>query len=125
MLIYLAGPLDGISAHEGQGWYARAAACAPEGAVLYCPGRAFLYAGRNPRSVDYANRAVIKAADVLIARLDGPGRALGTCREIEYAKSLGKPVIVVGDLSRSLMAWDLHVVDSIQEAMERCRVRTT
>lgn len=120
MLIYLAGPLDGVDFDEAREWYEEAASFAPEGAVLYCPGRAFLLQGDDPASMDHANRSVIgMATDVVVAKLDGPGKALGTCREIEFARLRDRPVIVVSDsLQDSLMSWDLKVVGTLEEAFD-------
>lgn len=118
MLIYLAGPLDGISWEEGRSWYEEAAALAPSDVVLYCPGHAFMFQAADAMRMDMANRAVIAmVADAVLAKLDGPGKALGTCREIEFAKRLDKPVVAVG-APDSLLTYDLITVDSLEEGME-------
>ena len=118
MLVYCAGPLDGVSWGEGRDWYEEMAALSPLGWALYCPGLAFKDATEDPRSMDVANRVVIShACDVVIAKLDGPGMGFGTIREIEFARMLGKPVIVIGEIV-SLLAHDIKVVDSLEDAVE-------
>ena len=117
LLIYLAGALDGVSYSDGRDWYGVAATSAFPGAVLYCPGCAFLL--QDAKGMDAANRAVIRVADAVLANLSGPGKALGTCREIEFARSQEKPVVVVSERLESLLAYDLVVVASFEEAWER------
>lgn len=115
--MYLAGPLDGLD-NDGTTWYDEFEEIRPDDIIGFMPGRAFIGAVDNPEGMDAANRAVIRVAVGVIANLSGPGRALGTIREIEFAKSLGKPVIVVGNVSASLMAYDLIQVPDLAGAVE-------
>lgn len=115
-LIYLAGPLDGLSI-DGTTWYDEFETLCPDDVVGFMPGRAFIGAAENPSGMDAANRAVIRASHGVLANLSGPGRAFGTIREIEFAKSLGVPVIVVGDVASSLMAYDVIQTPDLQSAV--------
>lgn len=117
MLIYLAGPLDGLD-YDGTTWYDEFdRLCEGTQFVGFMPGKAYKGAVRSPINMDIANRAIIKEASAVLANLLGPGRALGTIREIEFARNLGKPVIVAGDLSASLASHDLTLVGDLEEAM--------
>lgn len=116
-LLYLAGPLDDLS-HDGTAWYDEFDKVRPNDVAGFMPGRAYLGAVDDPAGIDRANRAVIEASLGVIANLSGPGRALGTIREIEFAKRLGKPVLVMGDLSASLAAHDLTMFSSLEEIGE-------
>lgn len=118
--IYLASPLDGLD-YDGREWY-KDAAERMEGlpAVLFCPGNAYMLTDyEQARYVERYNRAAIEASHVVLANLSGPGRALGTIREIEFAKSRGKFVVVVGDVGSSLASHDLEVVPSMEEAAHK------
>jgi nucleoside 2-deoxyribosyltransferase len=117
-LIYLAGPLDGLEI-DGTAWYDDFDAVRPVSVVGFMPGRAYLGASMRMvgSSVEAANRAVIEASLGVLANLSGPGRALGTIREIEFARSRGKPVIAIGDLDVSLASHDLRVVPDLEGAV--------
>jgi hypothetical protein len=121
-LIYLAGPLDGLDI-DGTTWYDEWVKVAPDDVVSFMPGRAYLGAVDAPSEMDRANRAIIAASVGVVANLSGPGRALGTIREIEFAKSLRKPVLVVGDLSASLASHDLQMFDSLQAVSDHMASR--
>ena len=117
-LLYLASPLDALE-EDGTAWYDVFRRIRPDDVVGFMPGRAYVGASaRTASEVDRANRAVIDVSHGIIANLSGPGRALGTIREIEFAKSHGKPVIAVGDLAASLASYDLIVVPDLQSAVE-------
>lgn len=119
-LIYLAGPLDGLGKFDGTAWYDEFMAVRPADVVGFMPGRAYIGAScETAGAADRANRAVIAVSLGIVANLAGPGRALGTIREIEFAKSLAKPVIAIGDLSASLAAHDLTTVSDLQGAIDQ------
>jgi nucleoside 2-deoxyribosyltransferase len=118
--VYLAGPLDGLN-YDGREWYERAAGLL-QGfpAVCYCPGNAYLNTSyEQARFVERYNRAAIEASRVVLANLSSPGLALGTIREIEFANSRGKYVVVVGSMDSSLAAHDLEVVPDLEEAAHK------
>lgn len=115
--MYLAGPLDGLEV-DGTAWYDEFDKIRPDDVVGFMPGRAYIGAAENPAAVNLANRTIIAFSDGVIANLSGPGRALGTIREIEFAKSFGKVVIAVGYLNNSLASYDLRVVPDLQSIVE-------
>ena len=122
-LMYLAGPLDGLE-HDGTAWYDEFNAIRPDDVVAFMPGRAYQGASENPAATSVANRAMIMASLGVVADLSGPGRALGTIREIELAKGLGKPVLVVGDLSASLASYDLMTFPDLQGVVDHMTSRS-
>lgn len=121
-MLYLAGPLDALD-YDGTAWYDDFDGVRPADLVGFMPGRAYLGATPgtgNGRYVNAANKGMIQASIGVIANLSGPGRALGTIREIEFAKSHGKLVVVVGDdLSWSLASWDLVVAPDLETAIKK------
>ena len=118
LLVYLAGPIDGVSPDEALDWREAAASAAPQGMVFFSPCSAYLDTASGP-AADRANRAIIRECDVLLANLLGGGLKLGTMREIEYARSLGKPVVVISEVAgASLAAHDLTVVPTQEQALE-------
>lgn len=119
-LIYLAGPIDGISPEEARGWREDLAAITPSGVLLFNPCTA--YHGVNAmtaKGADHINRHVIAHSSAVIANLSGPGRGFGTIREIEFARYCDKIVsVVVESPLDSLLAYDVHQALSTEEALE-------
>jgi nucleoside 2-deoxyribosyltransferase len=115
IMVYLAGPIDDITRDEAQGWRKEISESAPIGVLFYLPTNA--YAGTSSvtaPAVDHMNRVAIAQSDGVLANLSGPGRGFGTIREIEFAKTMNKPVVVVQDPMRrlvSLLLHDLHMRD--------------
>lgn len=118
-MLYLAGPMDDVTTGQAQGWREWVGENAPSGVVCFSPAHAYLGATRaNFPYVDQASRHMIKhCCHGMIANLSGPGRAFGTIREIEFARSCSTPVVVIGDLE-SLLTYDLRVVTSLESAMD-------
>ena len=121
LLVYLAGPQDDVSTEEARGWREELMDIAPSGVAFFSPAHA--YGGVNPSSfssVDACNRCVIAhSADAVIANLMGPGRGLGTIREIEFGFLSGKVVVVVTDDTRSLMLHNVTVVPDLDTALHQ------
>lgn len=119
VLVYLAGPQDDVSTEQARGWRETLMSNAPSGVAFFSPAHA--YGNVNPASfppVDVCNRMVIRhVADAVIANLNGPGRAFGTIREIEWARAFNKPVVVIGEVV-SLMGHDVQTVATPAEAMQ-------
>lgn len=120
-LVYLAGPIDDVSTAHSSPWRHEAAALLKEhGVASFLPTSAYQGAAisdaRIAPAVSAINRCAIERSSHLLANLDGPGRGFGTIREIEYARSLGKPVVVVGTLV-SLEAHDVVCVPTFPEAV--------
>jgi nucleoside 2-deoxyribosyltransferase len=122
VLVYLAGPIDDVTDAQARTWREDAATEVSTGLLLFSPFHAFV-GTCNPHTImaaDAVNRLVIQSCDALIAKLDGPGRAFGTIREIEYAKLHQKHVVcVVGDQPlESLLTYDVCMATTIGEAIE-------
>ena len=124
MLVYLAGPIDaapdcGLSWREGVIDKLRA-----RGYHTYSPAHAFFLSPAGDmmkiaRQVDTINRLAIGRCDVVLAYLPKDCRTVGTPREVEYAKTIGKPVVVVIDPPNQHIAlWDVHRAASFDEALD-------
>jgi hypothetical protein len=118
IIIYLAGPIDDVT-DRGEVWREEAASLVGTGVLLFSPAHAYLNAHLvNAQSLDWMNKHVIRNSAGLLANLGGPGRGLGTIREIEFARLFDKPVAVVGDFSQHLSAWDLIFRSELEDALD-------
>lgn len=126
MMIYLAGPIDDVSAREADDWRNRAADLLNErNLVAFFPNRAYRV-NRNPSkhemgAIIHTNQHAISCSFAVLVNLTGTGRAIGTIREIEFARQMHKPVIVVADvdLVNHFALCDCEVVPSLLVAAER------
>lgn len=115
MLVYLAAPIDGVD--ENNRTLLVDTVCEALHKInvaVFRPVYAFAQTSitamtNNADKIRAINRAAITNCNALIAILSGPGRALGTIREIEFARSVKKPVFVVGSFV-SLEAFDVCMV---------------
>jgi len=71
------------------------------------------------------DRFAIFQCDAVIAYLAGEGRAFGTIREIEFARSMGKKVIVVVDSLASAFSHDVEVVPTLEVAVQELLIGVT
>lgn len=119
VIIYLAGPIDGIDGDEARNWRETVASQVGTGVLLFSPAHAYMNAMPvNAQSIDWLNKLVIQHSDGVLANLSGPGRGLGTIREIEFARMNRKPVAVVGDLDVHYSAWDLLLKPTMDEGIQ-------
>lgn len=103
MFVYRAQPIDRADEAPGVDWRVVGSeidvALRSAGHIVFRPDRAFAVGPDAP--IDYRleaiNREALARADVLIALLPPGVPTLGTGREIEVARMLGKPVAVVAD----------------------------
>ena len=124
MLVFLSGPIDAASDY-GLSWRKDVIdkLCA-RGYHAYSPAHAFFLslAGdtmKAARRVDTINRLAINQCDVVLAYLPRDCRTVGTPREIEYARTIGKPVVAVIDPpNQHISLWDVHRVASFDEAID-------
>lgn len=118
-MVFLSGPIDDISMDEASRWRDTLARQLDKLNVnVYDPARAFrINTKLSSEAVIKINKTAIEASDLLIANLSGEGRGFGTIREIEYAKSLNKQVIIIGDIV-SLSAYDCIIVNDMKELLE-------
>lgn len=120
-LVYLAGPIDGVSEDNASRWRVKMSrSLFRHGIAAYDPYAAFLGCHQNAAEQMWSlNRAAIQTADALLAYLAGPGIGFGTVREIEFARSVGKRVIVVSTQLSVMSSWDLEVVETLSDALRR------
>lgn len=119
LTVYLAGPMDDISHEEAHLWRVQLALAFPR-VLFFDPTDAWLNAGMDTaEAVDHGNRVMLWTADGVLANLGGPGRGFGTVREIEFARSRGKPVAVaIPEPLVSLLSHDVLQAPTVEEAME-------
>lgn len=121
-MVYLAGPIDGISPPEAASWRTSLALDFPD-VLFFLPNRAYANVTRESAGVmDGMNRHAIEHCTGVVANLSGKGRGFGTIREIEYACSKNKFVAVVVDPEdigeNTLLTYDLMLSKTPTEAME-------
>lgn len=121
MLVYLAGPVDGVQRQEALDWRESVSQCLNQAGVsTFSPAHAFsvvYFGGNGPsnkataRAVTEINRYTISQSSVVLAYLPKDRITIGTIREIEYAVSIGKPVVVL--VERTDVSF-LSLYDTIQ-----------
>lgn len=121
-MVYLAGPVDGITEAESRDWRAETAGDYPN-VLFFMPDTAFANANRtNARLMHHMNQHAINCSHALLANLSGPGLGFGTVREVEFAASRNKFTVVVDGqdkLAQTLLVHDLHIVKSMDEGMTK------
>jgi len=131
VMVYLAGPIDDIDVVDGACWRDQAEQLLTQrGVACFNPLTAYELPDLKDvhqamaQAVSSINRAAIQHCTLVLANLKGPGRGFGTIREIEYARALGKSVIVIGSLV-SLEAHDVVQVPDLRAAVNyilHCRL---
>lgn len=114
--VYLAGPIDHVTIEKAREW--REEIAEEFGTVLFfSPAHAYFNARvSSAEAVVNVNKHVIACCDGLLANLRDQF-SLGTIREIEFARSLSKPVAMSPRVPSSLAAGDLTQGDTLIEAM--------
>lgn len=120
MIVYLAGPIDfnkdsavNDHRHEVKKYFTKYAS-----AWVYDPSKAWDGGPEPDQFVHWANLKVIEQSDLMVAVLVRSVLTVGTILEIQYARELDIPVIVVGDVgdaSISLAALEVEVLSNIAE----------
>lgn len=126
-LVYLAGPIDDVDEDGANHWRRYVSnMLGRHGINTFNPYLAYNVANLDTikRQVSEIDRAAIAQCDMLFANLSGNGRAFGTIREIEYARSLNIPVIVVAKNLVSAFAHDVECFNEIPEAVARVTGQT-
>ncbi len=105
MLVYLAGPVDGVQRQEALDWREDMSQRLNQAGIsTFSPAHAFSvmhFGGNSPsnkataQAVTEINRYAISQSSVVLAYLPKDRTTIGTIREIEYAVSIGKPVVVL------------------------------
>lgn len=109
MKVYLASPIDQAGGVAHHGWVVDQLAASD--ITMFVPAAAFAV-GRNAPvdgSIEAINRAALAYCDAVVALLPSGVPTIGTPREIEAAKSLGKPVAVLTDIDRSFSLADCQM----------------
>jgi len=128
IMVYLAGPIDDVDIQDAKGWRdLMARQLWTKGISVFNPATAYnLNLDRNTEFISKRliniNKKAIEECDLLVANLSGKGRGFGTIREIEYAKSIGKEVIIIGELE-SLSAFDCLVFKSVLDFYSYLNIR--
>lgn len=120
-MVYLGGPVDDVPKDEAQGWRTVVAdTLMSYGVPSFNPMSPYVGDVNKLRGAAFEicsiNRFAIAKSDVVLANLTGKGMAFGTIREIEYAVSIGKRVVVAGPVV-SLFGHDVEIVDTLGEAI--------
>lgn len=125
MLIYLAGPIDAITAAEGRGWREEAAEdLAANGHIAYSPAHAFNAAGKRPTDgmdEDVANRVLrvhsdaLNASHAVLANCEG-SISHGTPLEMHQAITQGIPVFCWG-MGQSIYRFRYFNFNTADQAM--------
>lgn len=120
-MVFLSGPIDDVDGREASSWRdTLSRMLLGNGIASFNPYLAFKLEIDQKFIADKVisiNKAAIDQCDLLIANLNGPGRAFGTIREIEYARLKNIPVIIIGDVV-SLSAHDCVVLKDFKELYE-------
>jgi len=144
MLVYLAGPVDGVQRQEALDWRENVSQRLNQADIsTFSPAHAFsvVYSGGNSlpnkvtaRAVTEINRYAISQSSVVLAYLPKDRTTIGTIREIEYAVSIGKPVVVLVERTDipflslhdtiQVSDWD-KAVDAVIEALLTGLFRTS
>lgn len=117
--VYLAGSIDAVSVDTARNWrYAVSEQLSQYGISTFNPATAFTSAHRtSAEKITTINRHVISISDIVLVKYSGG--EFGTIREIEYAKSIGKTVIVA-DVNKSIVSFESHdliIVGTMEEAV--------
>lgn len=127
-MVYLAGPIDDVDMSEAVGWRARLVSLLRQHNIsCFNPVGACFIADvpSVAEKVVSIDRFAIFQCDAVIAYLAGEGRAFGTIREIEFARSMGKKVIVVVDSLASAFSHDVEVVPTLEVAVQELLIGVT
>lgn len=118
MKIYLAGPINGCTDEQANGWRSQVKAIHAD--VLDPMARD--YRGKETESVSEiveGDKADINASDGLLAYFERP--SVGTSMEVLYAWQQNKPVVIVNKSGKPASPWlayhSIAIVESIADAL--------
>jgi len=129
MLVYLAGPVDGVQRQEALNWQEDASQRLNRAGIsTFSPAHAFSvvrFGDDSPlnkataRVVTEINRYAINQSSVVLAYLPKDCITIGTIREIEYAISIGRPVVALVEHTDTpfLSLYDVIQVSDWDEAV--------
>lgn len=120
-MIYLAGPIDGIPYSESMEWRTWLTNALPD-YVFFNPAAPYKNVNNLPveaHNICEINNKALEVSSVVVAYLNGEGRAIGTIREIEKAVVSRTPVVVILDSEHHHVSLcDTIVVKNTDEAVE-------
>lgn len=121
MLVYLGGPIDGVTISDARGWRSIVVESFnnESGVIFYNPLHAFIapksmQLKSDANKMQEINREAMDYSDLVVINLSGPGRAIGSIRELEYAICRQIPTVVVYDTA-SLFPYALHDVEVVPD----------
>ena len=123
---YIAGAIDFIG-NEAACWFETAKEkLEAYGILCFSPYHAYTqlrgkWTSGMKAYIDAINRAAIRGCDAFIAHLVRSKFTVGTIRDLEYASSLGKRVIVVSygsSIVHSCALYDVEIVDTIDSVVK-------
>lgn len=119
-LVYLAGPIDAVSPDESRKWRNFVQdVLAERGIATFNPATAVTNGNAARQPVSNVCRSVIACCDYVIAYLPTGWPAFGSIIELEIARSLEVPVVVVSDwVGGSVFSSGFHVVRFFEDAMD-------
>lgn len=118
-LVYIAQPIDYYTGDKKKIKEELVGYLTSAGMTCYMPADAF--AANNvakSKEIIKINTTAIDNADVVVALLPTGCPTVGTIREIEYAKSRGKRVVVMTDMPVGVYLTDVIVTDNVRAAAE-------
>lgn len=122
--VYLAGPVDTVSRETATSWRELVAKVLTDhGIICYLPNlpwRGFSSCSslwqEHAQWIDTVNRCAIHEADAVFANMHRV--TIGTTREIEFARSINKPVFaVLREEKRIVCTHDIYLFKSIHSAL--------
>lgn len=129
MIVYLAGPIDGVEVTAATEWRTKTAKeLGDAGVSTFNPAGPFRFGDvtdKMDKFVIETNKSALAQCDVLLANLSGVGRGIGTIREIEYAINRGIQVIVVLPMASTHHSslYDTTIVYSLVDAVDIIKKR--
>lgn len=127
-MMYLSGPI-GSTNGEGKTWRRQVAETLLKEFSISTFDPAGAFTVKDSRGLDDAvswavyhiNHAAVLQSDAVLCNLPEGKQSIGSIREIQIARTAGKPVIVVTSGHRPHFAVDLEIVESIPQAYEVIR----
>lgn len=133
-IVYLCGPIDSVTVEEGTTWRSEAQnRLTYHGFATFNPATAFRVGRILPdqissmgRTIEKINRLAIAHCYALLVHVQPGQEAVGTWREVEYAREMRKPIYVVAPHLRHHAAlWDVQVHDTLFDAVRALKTDHT
>lgn len=121
-LVYLCGPIDSVSLGVATGWRGKVQEELYNITSFFDPAQVFTACSADvAEKVVQINREAIKKCDILFCDITA-GRYFESIREIEFARTLNKPVICVcGDI-KSFGMYDIQTYETLDEGISALKL---